>query len=566
MPAPLQIKKLRFKAGAKVGVPHLEISPGNLTLFVGPNNSGKSRALRDIEAWNRGDDTSRKVVETIEVELPANVADAEVLLRAFESPTPEGQTTTAGHIWVASFTFNAREQIQEQVYLDGFRKDVLAMSSGARRSLNRLYTVRLDGRTRFALAEPQPSGDLQGRAKNHLWSLFKNDPAREKLREFTEQAFSLHFVVDPTGMTELRARMSLRKPSSIVEEQSLDQTARAFHAAAQLITELGDGIQAFTGLLAAVLSLPHQILLIDEPEAFLHPPLARRLGANLTRVANERSASLMVATHSADFVMGCLESSASPTVVRLTYEGAIATARTLSPSDLRAFTLDPLLRSTGALRGLFHRAVIVTEADRDRAFYDEINRRLQESSPSRGISDAVFLNAQNWQTTHKIAGPLRRLGIPAPIVLDIDTIADGTQHSSVWKKIYDACDIPTEMQASLDAERVIINDFVQAISRLAFKANGLNSLAESAKVVTQQHLTNLATFGVFVVPVGEVEAWLPQLGAAKGKVLWLGDIFTKLGNDPTAAAYIKPSVGEVWGFCEKIALWANNPTRLGIPT
>jgi hypothetical protein len=34
---------------------------------------------------------------------------------------------------------------------------------------------------------------------------------------------------------------------------------------------------------------------------------------------------------------------------------------------------NPLLRSTGVLSGLFYEFVIVTEADADRAFYQEIN-------------------------------------------------------------------------------------------------------------------------------------------------------------------------------------------------
>jgi predicted ATPase len=43
-----------------------------------------------------------------------------------------------------------------------------------------------------------------------------------------------------------------------------------------------DGVQAFVGIVCAVLWGDYRAILIDEPEAFLHPPLARKLGRQLT--------------------------------------------------------------------------------------------------------------------------------------------------------------------------------------------------------------------------------------------------------------------------------------------
>ena len=97
------------------------------------------------------------------------------------------------------------------------------------------------------------------------------------MRQLTFEAFGTYFTIDPTGIQTLRVRLSSRLPTTPAEEQALDATARAFHAAAPLITDLSDGVQAFVGLLSAILGLPPSILLIDEPEAFLHPPLARRM-------------------------------------------------------------------------------------------------------------------------------------------------------------------------------------------------------------------------------------------------------------------------------------------------
>ena len=73
---------------------------------------------------------------------------------------------------------------------------------------------------------------------------------------------------------------------------------------------------------------------------------------------------------------------------------------------------DPLLRSTNALRALFYRGVVVTEADPDRALYDEVNHRLLLAR--EGIEDAIFVNAQNWQTISRLVAPLREIASPLP--------------------------------------------------------------------------------------------------------------------------------------------------------
>lgn len=134
------------------------------------------------------------------------------------------------------------------------------------------------------------------------------------------------------------------------------------------------------------------------------------------------SVRLVAATHSAAFLRGCVESAASTSIVRVTYERATgaAAARVLTASELRPLLHEPLLHSTRALEGLFHRAVVVGESDADRAFYDELNRRLLEVG--RGIADAQFVNAQNWSTEARIVGPLRRLGVPAAAILDTDAL------------------------------------------------------------------------------------------------------------------------------------------------
>jgi hypothetical protein len=282
----------------------------------------------------------------------------EQMLRARLVKTPPGDVRYEGQSLVGKFELHDDHRSTTTINFDDI--DRWGSSLYERNPFTNfawLFTLRLDGKTRLALVEERESGDLsQQPPQNHLMALFRDDVARKRISNITADAFGKYFVIDPTGMKTLRIRMSDRAPADKAEEQSLDERARAFHAAAIEIVHLSDGIKAFTGLIAAVLSSDFRILLIDEPEAFLHPPLSRALGRVLTQLAAERDASVVAATHSPDFVMGCIQSGIPLNLVRLTFDGSIATARLLAPATLKTLMSDPLLRSTGVIKCLVSRS------------------------------------------------------------------------------------------------------------------------------------------------------------------------------------------------------------------
>ena len=93
----------------------------------------------------------------------------------------------------------------------------------------------------------------------------------------------------------------------------------------------------------------------------------------------------------------------------------------------------------------------------------------------------------------------------------------------------------------------------------------------------------LADHGIFVVPGGEVESWLPELCATGHGPDWLIEVFEKMGINPKDEDYVKPpsdekvqgetalqgngepQSGDVWRLLEKIASWIQDETRRGMP-
>ena len=76
----------------------------------------------------------------------------------------------------------------------------------------------------------------------------------------------------------------------------------------------------------------------------------------------------------------------------------------------------------------------------------------------------------------------------------------------------------------------------------------------------------MAEFGIFFVPVGELECWLSELGIAKNKTHWLSRMFKEIGSDPAAEDYLNAGQNDVWEFIRGVERWIANPSRLGIPS
>ncbi|MDB4951459.1 MAG: hypothetical protein JWM27_4108 [Gemmatimonadetes bacterium] len=567
----LRSVKLRFGAGE--GEPPLAFEPGPMTVFVGPNNSGKSLALREIEDFlETGGTAERRIVDRLTPHFPTpEQAVRMVGTRRVDDPQVPHPNGWAKVSRLKSLGEQARKRSTDLYEPPG---DQLVNLPAVLEALEHpddlsaaefmllcrdflaLFTVRLDGQTRLALTQPRMVGDLNGAPGNHLAALFRDDAARELIREITGEALGRYFVIDPTAMHVLRVRMSDRPPHDALEEQALDARARAFHGRATDIAELSDGVKAFTGLTAAVLSADYRVMLVDEPEAFLHPPLTRKLGKRLTQLASERGANVLAATHSPDFVMGCIQSGKRVNIVRITWREGVPSGRLLAADKLQTLMRDPLLRSTGVLGALFHDGAIVCEADADRVFYQEVNERLL-AGRAGGADGSVFLNAQNKQTIRRIVRPLREMGIPAVAVVDLDLLKGREDFRDLMKAAF----VPSVFWEPWEETRARIQ---QKLRNEEFKAGGIHSLPRDVRPAAEALLASLCGYGIFLVPRGELESWLPELEAGGHGPEWLTQVFEKMGTDPTRAGYLHPTDGGVWRFMQAVAAWIADPRRKGM--
>jgi ABC-type polar amino acid transport system ATPase subunit len=554
------ISTFTLKFGRGVGIPADAISATPVTVFVGPNNSGKSKVLSEIEQFCR---SGHKDAATLIIdELTFTGLTPEDATQAIEhlkqSPNP-GESLQVNHIFIGSRY--GRQQLPIGDLMQFVQNPNANLHAFCQWFLTH-STLILDGRNRINLVNQQGAGDLQQPPQSSFQVLFRDDVKRREVRRIVSDAFGLYFVIDPTNLGQLRIRLSPREPANDMEERGIHADALRFHSDAQLIDYGSDGVKAFTGIVTELIAGDPRVLLIDEPEAFLHPSLASKLGYEIARAALSANKRVFASTHSPMFVMGCIQSGAPLNIVRLTYREGVATARLLPSGELLELMRNPLLRSTGVLSGLFYEFVVVTESDADRAFYQEVNERLLRHKPEWGIPNCLFINAQNKQTIHTIIRPLRQLGIPATGIVDVDVLKDG---GTTWTNLLSSAHVPSIAHSSLATMRSALKQAMDHTGKDMKRDGGVDILLPCDREAALNLLSQLAEYGIFVVPVGELESWLKSLGAIGHGPSWLISVFEKMGEDPDAPDFLMPSTDDVWTFMHTIKKWLVDASRKGIP-
>jgi len=296
------ISAFRLKFGRASGLIAESISTTPVTVFVGPNNLGKSTILFEIEQFCRsGQKNSLTVIlEDVTFAGLAPEKATQAIRRIMQPPNP-GETVALNHTIVGGQ--GGRQQVPINDLTSVVQNPSANVAAFCAWFLT-YNTLMLDGRSRISLVNQQVAGDLQQAPQSSLQVLFRDDAKRREVRRIVEEAFGSYYVIDPTSLGQLRIRLSERPPSSDIEERGIHEEAVLFHAKAQLIDVASDGVKAFTGMITEIMAGDPRVVLIDEPEAFLHPSLASKLGYEVSRAALSADKRVFVSTHSPAFVMG----------------------------------------------------------------------------------------------------------------------------------------------------------------------------------------------------------------------------------------------------------------------
>lgn len=464
----------------------LMLNHNSIIIFTGANNSGKSQVLKDIEhCLDKSNQTATIVIKSFECDYHGTIDETTFLSEHF-FVNQQGlyQLIESGN------TFN-RNTLQ-QWWNDH------ALYNG----LHMLFVKRLSTEIRLTSSNALIRYDQP--EKHPIYKLNKNESLAQKLSDYFRQAFDVDLIVNRNEMQTIPIHIGQAPDKTAF---TIDRQDDYYNQVATLprLQEQGDGMRSFASILLDTFTSDYTITLIDEPEAFLHPPQARMLGKMLAK-NNPNNRQLLISTHSEDFLQGLLDAeNENVTVIRIDRVDNINKMSVLQNDEIKKLWGNPLLRYSNILSGLFHQKVVVCESDYDCLFYQAIMDAVYEHK--REIApDVLFTHCGGKTRVKDVVSALKAVNVPVVAICDFDLL----NASQNFKPIVASFRLDW---STLSADMKIIYDGMNA------KNSGENDAWAQIKKIGKAGFTGnepaayerveavCKSVGLFVVPVGEMECF-----------------------------------------------------------
>lgn len=547
----LSFEKVTFSDGQTLTFDEEEI-----VVFVGPNNAGKSAALRDLQD-NLAKPRSGPVVKKVELRKTGTHADLLEFLSKNAQKTKSGTSTVYSGI---GFRIN-----EEHVsFFD---------HSGNRGPVSSFFSSHLATENRITASNPAgPLALYRDPPQHPIHLLLMDDKLASKLSQLFRRAYKEDLCVLRAGGSQFPLYIGQRPQAS----RGGDELSKAFVdkllASCSPLESQGDGMRSFASVMLYTLAgANHSVQFLDEPEAFLHPPQARLLGEYIAK-ERESQSQLFIATHSTDILDGLIAGSdVKVRIIRIQREGNINRIKELSKEKTASIANDTLTRFSGVFEGIFYKHVLIAESDSDCMFYSSILNTKSVVGDEQ--PDLLFIHAAGKHRMSKLVDTLRSLDVPVSVVTDVDILNEQNTFKNLYEKLGgDWENVSTHWNAvktsvektrpPLNAEQVkslvaielekveglgkFPKDTEREIKKVFKITSPWSSLKQSGKSAlpggqVSKHYEELekkcSDQGLWIVPVGELEGFCRTIQASHGpsfveKVLEERDLNTDSELEP----------------------------------
>ena len=535
----VQLRSLIFSGGRKV-----ELRPDSVVVLVGPNNAGKTSTLREV-LKNLRDNENGPVLEAVNWQKDGDLTALQAWLDANVHVVTSQFRTGKVWGWLSDFLGPAEAS------------HYWTSSSGIG-SLAPIFVNLLSVEKRLENSLPPDVQALRDDTPKHpIHALVLNEELERNISDRLRACFGRGIVLNRSLTSKCEVYVGDPPPKHESEDRASSSYVRRLQSLPRLEDE-GHGIRSYFGCLLGLWASPGLIHLIDEPECFLHPPHARRLGRTLVELAPpERQ--ILIATHSPEVLQGVVDASSTRvTIVRLTRSEGQNDACVLESADLRRLWTDPLLRYSNVLQGLFNENVVICEGEADCRFYEAM---CEASTLAEGVSQrsVLFTSTAGKDRMATVARALRTLGVPTRVVVDLDVLqAAATLEALVagmggewgrlrddWRSIVKSIEqAPLVAPVLVERLQTILRDnkgpyvSTETADRIrrelpsdsawaGVKKTGTRAFPTGQIQVTLKNfIAELRTLGIFAVEVGELEGFARSVGNHGPR--WLAEV---MGRD-----------------------------------
>ena len=557
----LTFESITFSDGTTI-----KTEPLDVVVLVGPNNAGKSLALRELHDFVKGKPESKVITEVTKdaVGTPESF-DGFVRDNTRVELQNNGRSTS---IQGYGFSLGIGGTNLQSMWPDNLGE------------LGSLFCLRILTENRINDSDPIDAIDTFTENPKHPIHLLNNDAVEKRLSDYFRRAFGQDLILYRAGGRRATLLVGERPTRKSDEDRVSASYVERLRDSTQLLNAQGDGMRSFASVILHLLapSTP-SILLLDEPEAFLHPPQARLLGEI---IASDRSsrAQLFLATHSPDVLHGLIEvASDHLKVLRLQRSGSVNQIKELDKGIIQRISRNPLMRYSSVLSGVFHERVVVCEGDGDCMFYHSL---LDIPAVHGGRHpDVLFVNSGGKHQMAIFAKALDSLGVPLDAIVDMDVLNDldvfrgiveslGGDWSTIEpsaKAVKTAVEEKRSLRGVQDIKRGIQGiidktpDTAESLSKFkrdisdqfpspspwdSIKSAGEQALPPGEAVRHFRVIEDLCKdIGLWIVPVGQMEGFCKSIGGHGPR--WVQDVMEKYDLQSASELEVaRDFVHQVW--------------------
>ena len=410
-----------------------------------------------------------------------------------------------------------------------------------------LFVAYIDTSIRLSFCWPQQNIKRDAPKRHPIHYAAFDTNYRKWLADNFKQAFGTEII--PNTQYGAEIPLCIGEPVKFTEEFEDEQSRLEAYAEIlgqyKQVQDQGDGIKSFTCILLYLMLDYYCTFLIDEPEAFLHPPQAKIMGQIIGKTLSDQQQAI-ISTHSEDIIKGLLETCPERLkIIRITRTDDTNHFSILNTESFSTVWDDPLLKHSNIMSSLFHKSVVLCESDSDCQMYSIIESHIKEKQGK--YSETMFIHCGGKQRMSRVITALRKLNVNVKLIPDLDVL----NNKEVFKGIVEACGIDwaaidtdynilvsnlhsSNENVNREFAKTEINRILNESSNINLSTKEINKIRESVKTESKwdgikksgisaipsgdatkafDRLNgNLKSAGIYMVPVGELECFIKAVG------------------------------------------------------
>ncbi len=532
------IKKIKFNDNTEI-----ELSKDDIVVFVGANNVGKSRALKDIKNDIFESSSKKVIVDEIEYQ---DTNFEEINMRNYFKNNfelgPNGYDIAVD----VNYTLNYNEHNFQNV------------KSGDKNFYKVLFSF-LSTESRLNMTAPISYSFINDKLSFGIMRKLERD--KKNITTLNDILFSC--FGKKIDISEELWQNAISKLYKFGTKDEIDKSisadtreARCLLESLENLNDQGDGIRSAVAILASLITTTHSLYLIDEPETFLHPPQARNLGRNIVDLSQNKQC--FISTHNIDLLRGMLEKDyARIKIIKINRTDNVNEFHILDNNSIKVVSDDKNLKYSNILNGLFYNTVVLCENESDCKFYSALLEKIDGDCYQNTLFCAV-----GGKDQFKIIIPLlNKLKINFLVIADLDLINNRdklkdlinsiednkyNQISSIHNDFLNLFESGTDNQVKKQSaikEEILsfitdapymsaetaskIRQALKNISHLKLLKNCGKSCLPAGECVQKynQIINFLNESNIFVVECGEIERFITEIDGHGS--LWVEEVFKK---------------------------------------